>query len=308
MSSHSTRAADGSRGLALAITAAILWGTVGITTRALYDTTQTNPLSIGFFRLALATPILAALCWRALGPQSLRIARRDAWLMVLAGAMLGLSQVCYFTAISYAGVAIATLITQCTAPVLVTLISATITREKLAPATLLALVCALAGTGLLVGRGSGSGTAGGTTLAALFALGSAVCYSIFTVCSRHLSQRYHPLQSTTVGFAVGAALLLGLASISGFATHYSLEGWGLLLYLGIVPSALAYFLFLTGMKSISATLASITTLMEPLTATLLAWALFGETLGGLGIVGAALLLVAIGILFRGESRLREARE
>jgi len=69
-----------------------------------------------------------------------------------------------------------------------------------------------------------------------------------------------------------------------------------------VPTALAYVLFLTGIRSITATVASIATLIEPLTSTVLAWLLFGEQLGPLGVFGAALLLGAIGLLYRGESR------
>jgi len=63
-----------------------------------------------------------------------------------------------------------------------------------------------------------------------------------------------------------------------------------------VPTALAYGLFLTGMRATPATVASIATLLEPLTATLLAWVLFGERLGPLGLAGTALLLTAMAVL------------
>jgi DME family drug/metabolite transporter len=138
---------------------------------------------------------------------------------------------------------------------------------------------------------------GSAATGALFALGSAVCYGVFTVTSRHLAQRYHPLQSITVGFAVGSLMLLILALLTGFETRYDTQGWAMLVYLGSVPSALAYSLFLIGMRSVTATLASISMLMEPLTAAVLAWLLFGERLGPLGFAGAALLLGAIGVMF-----------
>ncbi|MBC8076377.1 MAG: EamA family transporter, partial [Chloroflexales bacterium] len=75
-------------------------------------------------------------------------------------------------------------------------------------------------------------------------------------------------------------------------------GWMMLVYLGLVPTALAYVLFLRGMRTTSATVASIVTLLEPLTSTALAWLIFGERFGPLGFVGAALLLGAIGLLMR----------
>jgi DME family drug/metabolite transporter len=69
-----------------------------------------------------------------------------------------------------------------------------------------------------------------------------------------------------------------------------------LLYLGLVPTALAYWLFLNGLRHTPATTASILTLAEPLTSTVLAALLFGERLAPLGLLGAALLLAAMGVL------------
>jgi len=110
--------------------------------------------------------------------------------------------------------------------------------------------------------------------------------------SRTLANRYHPLQPIAIGFTLGAALLLGLTSLQpgGLALHYSPLGWLHLLYLGLVPTALAYFVFLAGMRTTPATTASIATLAEPLTSALLAWLLFDERLGPTSGLGAALLI------------------
>ena len=43
-----------------------------------------------------------------------------------------------------------------------------------------------------------------------------------------------------------------------------------LIYLGVVPSALAYAMFFAGIKTVPGAVASIVTLLEPLTATLFA--------------------------------------
>jgi len=83
---------------------------------------------------------------------------------------------------------------------------------------------------------------------------------------------------------------------------YPTAGWLLLLHLGLLPTALAYVLFLFAMRHTSATVASIVTLLEPLTSTVLAWALFGEQLGPLGLPGALLLLGAIGLLYRAREQ------
>jgi DME family drug/metabolite transporter len=287
-------------GLLLITLAAVLWGTVGVATRGIYGIAETNALSIGFFRLAFSVPALLIACRAALGRRALRVARRDLPVMALLGAMMAVYQVCYFAAIRLVGVSIAVLVTLCTAPVLVALLAAVFLRERPTPAAGAALACALAGTGLLVGGGPAGGSPPTTLLGVLLALGSALGYAIITLCSRALAGRYHPLQPLTIGFAAGALFLLPGALAAGFATSYPPLGWGLLLYLGLVPTALAYVLFLAGMRTTDATVASIVTLVEPLTSTVLAWLLFGERLGWSGLAGAGLLLGAILLLYQGE--------
>jgi DME family drug/metabolite transporter len=51
-----------------------------------------------------------------------------------------------------------------------------------------------------------------------------------------------------------------------------------------------------GLRRVPASTAGVTTLLEPLTATILGVALFGERLGAAGGVGAVLLLSALGLL------------
>ena len=80
-------------------------------------------------------------------------------------------------------------------------------------------------------------------------------------------------------------------------SNYPAPAWGLLIWLGLVPTALGYVLFLSGMRSTPATAASIITLLEPLVSTLLAMWLFQERLGSYGMYGALLLLVALVILY-----------
>jgi DME family drug/metabolite transporter len=284
------------RGLLLIVLAAVLWGTVGVAIKALYGLADTNPLSIGFFRLAIAVPALFWACWLTLGVRMFRVAWRDLALMLLLGAMMALYQVCYFGAIAQVGVAIAVLITLCIAPVLVALLSLWLFREKLTPKLILALTFALIGTALFVDFQPHGGAQGNAVIGVLLALGSAFGYAVITLCSRTLARRYHPLQSLTIGFGTGAMILLPFAIANG-VVNYPVVGWVLLLYLGLVPTVLAYVLFLSGMRYTTATVASITTLLEPMTSTLLAWLFFKEQLTLLGLLGGILLLGAIVLLF-----------
>jgi DME family drug/metabolite transporter len=290
-------------GLLLIVLSAVLWGTVGVAVKAVYGLADTNPLSIGFLRLAISVPALFLAGWWVLGAQIFRVLRRDLGLMLLLGVLMALYQVCYFGAIARVGVAIAVLVTLCTAPVLVAILSLWLFREKLTQRLILALTLALIGTALLVGvQPNAVGGQGNTVIGVLLALGSAFGYAVITLCSRLLAGRYHPLQSLTIGLGTGALILLPLALLNGFVVSYPVVGWALLLYLGLIPTVVAYVLFLSGIRHTTATAASITTLLEPLTSTLLAGLFFKEQLGVFGLLGGIVLFGAIVLLFRNGSR------
>ncbi len=282
-------------GGSLIVAAALLWGTVGVTTQSLYQLSSTSALSIGFFRLALAAPLFLLACilfYR----RTWRLRRRDTLLALLLGALVAVYQVTYFSAIRHAGVTIAVLITLCTAPVLAALLGTVLLHERLTRVVMVALVGALLGTGLLIGVRPGIGTDSRFIIGVLFALASAFSYAAITICGRLLSLEARPLEVNAVAFSVGALLLFTAALPVGLITSYGPRSWGLLLYLGLVPTALAYLLFLIGMRHTTATVATLITLLEPLTGAVLAWVLLGEQLAPLSLLGALLLLLSLGLL------------
>ncbi len=193
--------AQAHRGLVLILIAALLWGTVGVATKTIYTLADTTALSVGFLRLAIATPVLLLACWRACGRHAFRIAPRDLPLMLLIGVTMALYQVCFLGAIPRIGVAMTTLITLCTAPVIVALLAAALLGEALTSRVVLALVAALAGT-VMLSWTNPSGLAGrhATLVGVGLALSSALGYSI------RARVRYHR-QLLTDG--MGAAAVLG---------------------------------------------------------------------------------------------------
>src|SRR4051794_17207609 len=208
------------RGAWLILCAATLWGTVGITTQALYHLTATNALSIGFFRLALATPALALGCFGLIGRRMFTVARRDLALIALLGLMLALYQVCYFGAIALVGVAIATLVTLSTAPVLVALLSTLLTGERPTRVVVAALSLAVAGVGLIVAFQPGARQQAVNPAGVALALGSALGYALVTLSGRAVAGRYHPLQINAIAFATGALALLPAAALTGLVVTY----------------------------------------------------------------------------------------
>jgi len=297
MSANSASLGQTRRGIFLVMLAALCWGTIGVATEGVYRAAQTNALSIGFWRLAFAVPALWFLLWRVVGPSALKISRRDLALMLVMGGMMALYQVSLFTAIPFLGVTVAVIITICSAPVVIAALAAIFLGEKFTAHAGAALVLAIMGTLLVANLTPDEFLARGSQVeGVLWALASGVGYAIITLVSRALAGRYHPLQPVSVGFTAGALLLLPLALANGFVMSYPLTGWALLAYLGFVPTAVAYWIFFTGMRATPATTASIIVLLEPLVAAFLAAFLYQEQLPPLGWLGAALLVGAMGVL------------
>ncbi|MAS32909.1 MAG: EamA family transporter [Anaerolineaceae bacterium] len=285
-------------GLWLMTLAASTWGTIGVATQAIYQIDTTTSLFINLARMLVATPVLLLICWRMVGPRMFNVQRRDLLLMLIAGGLLAISQAAYFAAIRYTGVTITTLLTICIAPVVVMGLSVLLRLEKMTGRLLASLGCALVGSVLLVGFSSADLTQDQLVTGTLFSLIAAGSYAGTIICGRFLAAHYHALQITTISFFGGTLLLAAINLASGIVAVHTVESWLLIVYLGLVPTAFAYWLFQAGLRSVSAVAASIVSMLEPLVATLLAWALFGETLAASGVIGAGLLILSITLLSR----------
>jgi DME family drug/metabolite transporter len=289
-------------GLALIAIAAVSWGTTGATMTLLARDAAVSPLLVGWSRLAIAAPVLvlAAAGAARFGPASPARrpwpARADLPLCAGLGLAMAAYQVCYFRAVTLAGVAAAALLAICSAPLLIAMLAAVFLGERLTPRIRLSLGMAIAGTALLVVGPRGLGEiAGHFGVGALLALGAGVSYAVFAVAAKGLLARVAPLAVAAVTFALGA-LFLAPALLGENAPGRALAaGWPLLLYLGLGPTAVAYALFTAGLSRVPATVAGIVALLEPLTATTLGLVVFGERLGPAGITGALLLLAALAL-------------
>ena len=289
------------RGFALVAIAGTLWGTIGPATQAIFALSSTTPISISFLRAAFATPILLIACWWLLREKAFRIPRRDLGMMMLIGILTGLSQTAYLIAIPLAGVTISTLVDVCVAPVSVALASVIFRFEPFNRKVMIALVCAIIGTVLVVGIEPGTELPHDMIIGVLFSIASGLTYAAVIVCGHFLANRAHSVQVNAVSSGTGAIMLFVIAlPTGGLNLSYPTQSWLLILYLAIVPTSLGYGLFVAGMKSTPATIAGIITLLEPMTAAILAAILFAERLTALGVFGALLLLAAIVMLARGD--------
>jgi drug/metabolite transporter, DME family len=130
----------------------------------------------------------------------------------------------------------------------------------------------------------------------LLALAAGLAYALYVLAAKASLGRSSPLPLAALTFTVAAVLLTpALFWISKPGPQLA-AGWPWLLYLGGIATAGAYAMYTVGLRYVPASVAGVTTLLEPLTATILGVALFGERLGAGGWLGALLLLIALGLL------------
>jgi DME family drug/metabolite transporter len=297
VSTHTPDAAA-RRGFLLVVLAAALWGTSGFSGSIVLDRTDLGPLDIAWHRMTVAAVTLGAVHLltrrRRAGVAPVRPSRGTVVRLLLVGSGLAAYQLAYFAAVPAAGVSIATLVALGLAPLLIAVGAALLGHGRPDRATLVALTVALVGLVLLVGISAGTDAGTAVVLGAVLATGSALGYAVVTLAGGGVPAG---VPVTLVGFAGGALLLTPVALAVGLRTTTEPLSLSVLIYLGVVPSALAYALFFTGIKTVPGAVASIVTLVEPLTATALATAFLGERLAPGALAGGLLVLAAVAGLY-----------
>ncbi|MEU8041129.1 EamA family transporter [Streptosporangium sp. NPDC049078] len=235
---------------------------------------------------------------RRTGPFSVlrraRHARRGSMLrrILVTGVAMAVYQTAYFAAIAESGLAVATVVTIGATPVLVAAGGFLLLGERLSATGLGAAVIALTGLAMLtLDGGSATFSAAGIGWALLSAAG----YAGVTLLNRASTDE--PYVTAMGGFVVGGLCLLPVALAQGLLPSGDpLASWAVVVYLGTVPTALAYGLFFTGLVAVRATTAAVISLVEPVGAAILGILLLGERLTPAAVCGSALLLGAVALL------------
>ena len=286
--------------------AGVLWGTGGLGVQLIREREAMSVVTISAWRMLLAAVVLAA------AVLLLRQTRRVVMLTrarPVRAALVGTGTACYqalyFGAVVATGVTVATVVSLGFAPVLLTVVESIRQRRRPTTSRLLVLVAALGGL-LLVSLTSHTGETGPhPALGVLLAIGSGTAYGVATELGRPLAQLAGPLALTTTTTTVGAVVLVpfGILASAGDDPLVSSDPAvnAILLYLGVVTMALAYGLLYAGLRTTTGSAAVIATLLEPVTAAVLAAILLGERLGPVGLAGVALILLAVAGLGRREA-------
>ncbi|WP_171163058.1 EamA family transporter [Streptomyces sp. I05A-00742] len=299
------------RGLLYVTFTALTWGTTGATATLAMDSSGLGSVALTFWRGAGGFALLLAV--RFLVPGYRRAARtrrpvgsrsRRAAAVLVNGIGLTVFNTAFFAAVESTGTAVGTVVTLGAAPVLAALGGRLLMGERLGGGGRLAVVGAVAGLAVLV-LGGGSATVRPAGVA--FALLSAAGYALFTVHARYLGRvgrATDPFTTTLTSFGVCTVALLPLAAAGGVLPTAHGLGRTLLLmgYLVTVPTALAYALFFTGLTAVRATTATVITLLEPVTAAVIAVTVLGERLTAATVLGTVVLMTAVAGLALVETR------
>ena len=211
---------------------------------------------------------------------------KDSLLLLLSGAAMGVNWILLFQAYRYTTVSVATLCYYF-APVLVTLLSPVLFREKLTRRQLFCFAMATLGLVLITGLEPGSSLRG-----VLFGLGAAVFYAAVVLLNKYI-RGVEGIQRTFLQFVAAIFTLIPYVAFTGGVTLEKLDttGWLCLLIVGLLHTGVTYCLYFSSLKALPGQRAAILSYIDPVTAVLVSVLLLREPLTPQQAIGGCLVLV-----------------
>jgi drug/metabolite transporter (DMT)-like permease len=290
-------------GYLMAAAAALLWGVNGAVSKTILSTGLSSERLAQVRSLGAAAGLLAVIAVTA--PRKLRLTRRELPYLVVFGVVgLAFVQWFYFLAIHRLAIGVALLI-EYLAPLLVALWARFAYHEPVRRRIWIALALALAGLTLIVnlfGGGTSLSTAG-----VVFALGGALAYALYVLLAEHVVGGRDPVSLLAWGFLFTSVFWAALVPWWSFPGHAltdstSLHGhlhavhlpvWALAAWMIVLGTIIPFFLLVSALRHLSATRVGIVAMLEPVAGALVAWVWLDESLDGLQLAGAAVVLSAI---------------
>ncbi|GKX59365.1 DMT family transporter [Leminorella grimontii] len=297
-------------GIALALSAAFLWGTAG--TAQSFVRGATSPYWIGAFRLMVACLFFHLLFFyrtsvgsKAQDGHAIHsdrpLGRKEYWLLIaIAGVCMGLYNLAFFAGIKATGIAIGTATTIGSAPIWAGLMQAIGMKKPLPGIWWLGTLCATAGGTWMVLSQSDSWQINVTGL--LICLSAGFCYALYTLVSKRLVSTSSPLTITKHTFTTAIFIATPIAWALAGTPTISPMSVAVILYLGLLTTGVAYLLYTQALRHISAPTGVALGLIEPIVAFILAIAVAHEAVNLLATVGLCLILVGLWLVLRSESQ------
>jgi drug/metabolite transporter (DMT)-like permease len=297
------RTDDKSRlGYAMVATAATLFAVNGSVSKVVLGSGLSS-LELAQIRNTAAA-VLFFVFLLAVTPARLRVERRELLFLVAFGLVgVALVQWLYFVAIENLPVGVALLI-EFTAPLFVALFARLVYKEHVRRRLWLSVALCLTGLALVVELWSGVAF---STVGVTAAFGGALALTAYLLMAERERKHRDAASLSFYGFLF-ATLLWAVVqplwnfpwdvldddvSLQGNLSEYTAPVWALVTFIVVVGTMITFSLLTGALKHISATRASIVATLEPVVATVIAWAWLGESFGATQLVGGALVIAAI---------------
>ena len=254
-----------------------------------------NPDSVLFFRYLFAIPVLGMMI--VARGRSFKLKRKEVLPLIIMGLLVTLSTLALFQSYKYMedGISTTLLIVY---PILVALIMWIAFKEKLTLPTVLCILLALGGIGLLYKSGDGS-TLNLTGI--ILVMISALSYAIYIVgVNQSTLKNLATLSLTFYVLLFGLVLFLVRVdfgqSLRVAETWYL---WGNLIALAIFPTAISFLCTTQAIQYIGSTPTAILGALEPLTAVFFGVVVFGESLTLRLSCGMLMIILAVTLIIAG---------
>ena len=251
-----------------------------------------DPDSVLFFRYLFAIPLLGIMI-KARG-RSFKIQRKETFPLIIMGLLVALSSLTLFLSYNYmaAGIASTLLFVY---PIMVALIMAMVFKEKLALQTIVCMLLALGGIGLLY-KSEDSSTL--SLIGTLLVFASSLSYAIYIVGINQTSlKNVATLKVTFYVLLFGLSLFVARLLYSGVLN--TPDQWANLLALAVFPTAISFLCTTGAIQYIGSTPTAILGALEPVTAIFFGIAVFGESLTVRESFGLVMIIVAVTFVIAG---------
>lgn len=289
-------------GYMLATATGMIWGLIGISALELTRLGLTS-YEISFLRTVFAFVFgiiilqIRDIRTKKKGKQKIKYDREKICytllLVIISGLICQASLNIFFTkSISKVGT-ITAIVLMATGPIFTIILSKLILKEELGFQKIVALIIASIGTFSLV-TGGDIKTLNLNFIGVLLGLASGFCYGFFPIINKKIMSYMNPIDAMVYSFGIAAIFLLFLLDSSSFIKFLQVKVLLIGAFYALVPTLLAYFLYVQSMLYISASTASLITLLEVPTTTLIGVFILDEKLGIIKILG--IIAVAFGVI------------
>lgn len=266
----------------------VIFGTIGIFVRFI-------PLPssvIAFFRGLVGMAFLLMVIRLAGKRVSADSVRRNLPRLSVSGAALGLNWILLFEAYRYTSVATATLCYYL-APIIIMLVSPIVLKEQLTLHKALCILAALGGMVFVSGVSSGEIPAAGELRGILFGLAAACLYATVVLINKGIRD-IEALDRTVVQLGISAAVLfpyiIATENLFELLPALSPASSAMLVFVAIIHTGVAYALYFSSIRDISAQTAALFSYIDPVVAILLSAFFLGEPMTVSCAIGAVMIL------------------